>query len=310
MSQARSTLFSRGAVTIAFMDNDDEFIGRMLTRKEMLRLLGGAGALALAAGCGSGGSSDTVATTTTTTPVTTSASPLAATSPVAAASPLAVASPSPLAAISPLASPSPGASPIASPIPNVVITPAVTEGPYFVDENLNRSNVLGDTTRATVVNGLPLRLSFRVQRVSGATITPFAGAQVDLWQCDAGGNYSDIASEGTTGQNWLRGYQLADANGLVAFTTIYPGWYQGRTIHLHLKIRSGSFVINTQLFFDETVSDQVMANAPYNTRGNRTTRNSNDGIYLQNNVGSQLMLTMTRDADNGITGTFTFGVQA
>lgn len=83
----------------------------------------------------------------------------------------------------------------------------------------------------------------------GATL----GAQADIWQTNAAGKYSDEASEGTSGQKWLRGFQTTDSNGRVQFATIYPRWYNGRTIHIHMKVRftanGQNYVFNTQFFF-------------------------------------------------------------
>jgi protocatechuate 3,4-dioxygenase beta subunit len=104
---------------------------------------------------------------------------------------------------------------------------------------------------------------------------PLQGVQIDVCHCHAGGLYSDEQANGTLGQTWLRGYQVTDANGNVSFTTIYPGWYSGRTIHIHLMARyydsegNTTYEFTTQLYFDDAISDIVLANAPYNTRGNR-----------------------------------------
>ncbi len=257
------------------MHDDDLPVGRVYSRKEALALLGGAGVSLFAgvvgAGCGSGGSDG------------------ASVTPVVTVSP------------SPWVSPSPVASPSASP-GVAVATPELTEGPFFVDEGLNRSNLLGDTTRASVINGAPFALAVNVYMLSGATVAAFAGAQVDVWHTDAVGAYSDeagggIQSEDTTGQKFLRGYQVTDASGAVNFQTIYPGWYQGRAVHIHFKVRkaaSGSqtYEFTSQFFFDDTLSDTVLAQAPYNTRGTRTVRNANDGIY--NEGGSRLVLNVSK----------------
>jgi protocatechuate 3,4-dioxygenase beta subunit len=147
-----------------------------------------------------------------------------------------------------------------------------------------------------------------VYKAAGSTCTPLGGAMVDLWHCDADGAYSDVAAENTAGQTFLRGYQLTDANGVATFATIYPGWYRGRTVHIHFKVRtlspSGttSFTFNSQLFFDESVSNAVFANAPYTARGARTTRNANDGIY-----NSALLLPLAKTA-KGYAGTFSVGL--
>src|SRR5437588_4238862 len=136
-----------------------------------------------------------------------------------------------------------------------VLTPELTVGPYFVDERLNRSDLTTNTTDTNVTNGAPLALSIYIMEYGSSACTPLAGAQVDVWHADAAGIYSDESVENTVGQSFLRGYQLTDSNGLAAFKTIFPGWYSGRTVHMHVMIRTYSssggktFEFTTQLFF-------------------------------------------------------------
>ena len=102
---------------------------------------------------------------------------------------------------------------------------------------------------------------------------------------------------------------MTDANGARKFTTIYPGWYQGRAVHIHFKIRTRSgaaYEFTSQLFFDDTLTDQVYAQAPYARKGQRTLRNNGDSIYNQG--GSQLLLAPTKTAD-GYAATFDIGIQ-
>ena len=172
------------------------------------------------------------------------------------------------------------------------LTPALTEGPYFVDEKLNRSDLTTGATDSGVVNGLPLQLTINLNSVRGTGCRPISGVQVDVWHASAGGAYSDepagMGQANTRGQTWLRGYQTSDASGNVVFRTIYPGWYSGRTVHIHVKARvfsaagNTTYEFNSQLFFDETVNDLVMAGTPYNSRGARDTRNAQDNIYGNN----------------------------
>lgn len=208
---------------------------------------------------------------------------------------------------------------------NLVATPQATEGPFFVDENLNRSNLLGDTTRPAVINGLPLTLQTAVYRLTSAGYTPIENAQVDVWHADTIGVYSDeprgANPEDTRGQTWLRGFQRTSRKGVVQFQTIYPGWYPGRTAHIHFKIRvrnaagTVTYTFTSQWFFDDTLTDQVYSNPPYSSRPNRTTRNLNDNIYAQRQadgtmVGSHLMLWVGRNpTGTGFVGTFSVALR-
>jgi protocatechuate 3,4-dioxygenase beta subunit len=115
---------------------------------------------------------------------------------------------------------------------------AQTEGPYWVDEGLNRSDVRSDTSTGTIKAGVLLNLTISLQEVSGSSCGPLAGARVDIWHCDASGTYSDEAVQQSTGRNFLRGYQVSDDNGSAQFTTIYPGWYSGRAVHIHVRVRT------------------------------------------------------------------------
>jgi protocatechuate 3,4-dioxygenase beta subunit len=129
---------------------------------------------------------------------------------------------------------------------------------------------------------------------------------VDIWQCDAQGIYSGVQDRfaDTRGQKWLRGYQVTNAQGVAEFTTIYPGWYPGRTVHIHFKIRYRNRDFTSQLFFDDALSDRILANPPYAKAGIRT-RNANDGIYR--NGGSQLLLNLT-PSGAGYAATFGIGL--
>jgi len=209
------------------------------------------------------------------------------------------------------AAPTTGATTGATPAPvSCVLTPAETEGPYFVDEMLNGSDIRSDPTDGSVREGVPLRLSLTVSSVDGATCTPLAGAVVDMWHCDALGAYSDVSGAGqsdTAGRKFLRGYQVTDENGQVEFLTIYPGWYRGRTVHIHFKVRTdpdsaSGFEFTSQLFFDEAVTDAVVSQSPYGENGSPDTRNATDNIY-----DSDLLVALTTESD-GYTGSFHVGV--
>ena len=180
-----------------------------------------------------------------------------------------------------------------------VVTPEQTEGPYFVDERLHRGDIRSDPSDGSVKEGLPLTLEIGVSVVDKAGCTPLAGAIVDIWHCDARGIYSDVLDEGfnTVGKKFLRGYQVTDTNGRVKFTTIYPGWYPGRTPHIHFKIRTGpgyakAREFTSQFYFNDETSDGVYARQPYAGRTERRprTRNEEDSIFRRG--GDQLMLAL------------------
>src|SRR5437773_7532658 len=128
--------------------------------------------------------------------------------------------------------PSPSSSPTDVPVPTCVVTPSETEGPYFVDERLNRADIRVDPADGSVRPGVPLTLTFNVAKV-GTSCSALQGAQVDVWHCDALGSYSDVSAEGTTGKRYLRGYQLTDSAGKVPFTTLYPRRYRAPAVHSH-----------------------------------------------------------------------------
>lgn len=164
----------------------------------------------------------------------------------------------------------------------------VTEGPYFVDELLNRSDIRVDPTDGTVQSGLLMLLSVTVSTLDTTTgkTTPLPNAYVDIWHCNAQGLYSDESSEGTSGKKFLRGYQVSSAQGKVAFRTIYPGWYSGRCPHIHCKVRefagsTTSFELNTQFFMDEQFSQLVYtdSNLPYASKGLPDQSHANDQVY-------------------------------
>jgi protocatechuate 3,4-dioxygenase beta subunit len=193
-----------------------------------------------------------------------------------------------------------------------VVRPEQTEGPYFVDERLNRSDIRTDPTDGVVKAGAPLLLAFHVSRLAGNTCAPLAGAYVDIWQCDADGVYSDVTdrSFSTIGKKFLRGYQVTDPEGVARFTTIYPGWYPGRTVHIHFKIRTTldaeAYDFTSQLYFDDAFTDSVFAHEPYSARGPRSTRNDADGIFRRS--GSQLVLSTAENA-GAYAADFNIGLQ-
>ena len=256
------------------MENDDAQIGHVVTRREAIILLGAAGA-SLIAGCSTGQS----------TPAPSSQTSDASTAQTANAT-------------------SAGAP------QGCVVRPAQTEGPYFVDEKLNRADIRSDPSDGTVKPGTPLELTFVVSQLGKGTCTPVAGAIVDVWHCDAEGVYSDVQdpSFNTRGKKFLRGYQVTDAGGRAKFMTVYPGWYQGRAVHIHFTVRTNpgaaaAHQFTSQIYFDDALNEKVLSQAPYTSKGppDHRMKNASDGIFRQG--GSQLVLPVTL-AGSGYAGTF------
>jgi protocatechuate 3,4-dioxygenase beta subunit len=209
-------------------------------------------------------------------------------------------------------------------------TPQQTEGPYFVDNMPNRSDITSDTTTGSVKEGIPLKLVINVYDVDGdgggsseGSCVPLKGALVDIWHSDPQGIYSGI-QQGTIGQNFLRGNQVTNENGTVEFTTIYPGWYEGRAIHIHIKVRTPegsneSFEWTSQFYLNDSITEQVHTQPPYSDHGQPDITNQEDIIFtgpstdslIQSNTGEHLMLNMARDDEGqGYMGTFNVVVNA
>ena len=193
-----------------------------------------------------------------------------------------------------------------------VLTPEQTEGPYYIPREKVRKNIIEHRP------GTPLMLRLTV--VDATTCRPLKGAAVDLWHCDAEGIYAGFESASTGGapggnagptdtQTFLRGIQRTDARGYCEFQTIYPGWYRGRTTHIHVKVHVGGSVVHTgQLYFPDNLTGKVYQTGPYKARAAaRDTRNSDDAIYR--NGGPQSMLTMKPTGHRGYAGTITLGVR-
>lgn len=235
------------------MFNDDDQVGQILSRRDALKVIG-IGSVAIITGC-------------------TPSIPMAAQPTSLASQPESIIT-----------------APAITHLPACVVKPALTEGPYFVDEMLNRSDIRADPSDGTVKDGIPLILKFIVSEVGSNACAPLPAAQVDVWHCDASGVYSDAQDPGfnTKGKKFLRGYQLTGSDGSALFTTIYPGWYQGRSVHIHFKIRNKGYEFTSQLFFDDSFTDQVYENMPYSRREKRSVMNAGDGIFQ--NGGSQLLL--------------------
>jgi protocatechuate 3,4-dioxygenase beta subunit len=247
-------------------------LNRALSRRRLLETLGLAGS-ALLSGCSS---SPVSASSTTTSTTSTSAS--GATSAIAASS--------------------------------CVVTPEETAGPY--PDRLGMFNQPAffrqDITEGR--GGLPLALTLAVVNVA-KSCAALANASVEIWQCDASGNYSEYAQPGYNGvgQTFLRGLQTTDAAGRVTFKTIYPGWYQGRATHIHVQVFvNGAAIKTTQIAFPEDVTSAVYGTGVYASHGQNSTSNSSDMVFAD---GTQHeMATLSGDASSGYSATLTIGVTA
>jgi protocatechuate 3,4-dioxygenase beta subunit len=194
-----------------------------------------------------------------------------------------------------------------------IVRPELTMGTHFVDNQLNRSDIRFEPADSSVKRGALLTLVIGVFNVSSKSCTPLEGAQVDVWHCDAQGHYSgvDVPGFDSRGLIFLRGYQLTDSKGRVQFKTIYPGWYSGRTVHIHVMIRTTGaegqrYEFVSQLFFNDILTDRVHKLKPYKRRGPRNTRNADDKIY--SNKGQQLLLDVTGNATSGYIARINIGL--
>jgi protocatechuate 3,4-dioxygenase beta subunit len=181
--------------------------------------------------------------------------------------------------------------------PDCVLMPELTEGPYYLDLDLVRSDITGDRP------GLPLDL--RVTVVDADACEPVEGAAVDVWHCDAGGAYSGV--QGAEGETFCRGVQMTDADGVAEFRTVFPGWYTGRAVHVHLKVQvDGDQTHTGQLFFDPEVTSAVYAREPYAERGEPDVPNSSDDIYAQS---GGVTVVAVEIGESSSAGAVTLGVQ-
>lgn len=216
-----------------------------------------------------------------------------------------------------------------------VLTPELTEGPYYLSGDLIRQDITEGRA------GIPLKLQINV--LNPNTCSAVENVAVDIWHCDALGYYSGVAANAPGAgdpvpddldtipqDNFLRGIQITDSEGNVEFDTIYPGWYAGRAIHIHMKVHVGGTIDEGsaeegdetyvedhtahtgQLFFGEDMNDLVFANPPYNTRVTTRLANANDSILGDHDEEPGFMLNLNLlDADDiaaGLLGTITVGV--
>src|SRR4051812_42264964 len=168
-----------------------------------------------------------------------------------------------------------------------VLTPEATEGPYWIDTKLTRRDIREGKA------GLPVVLAFTI--VNAKTCKPIKGADVEIWHCDALGNYSGFEGGGHTGTRYLRGHQRSNAAGVATFLTVFPGWYPGRTPHIHMKAHIGQDrVVHTgQVFFNEAITAAVYKQAPYSSHGAYDTPHARDNIFAQAG-GSRAVVKLAR----------------
>jgi protocatechuate 3,4-dioxygenase beta subunit len=198
------------------------------------------------------------------------------------------------------------------------LTKEMTEGPYYLDGALVRADVTEGKA------GIPLKLALTVVNDSTCAVIP--NALVEIWHCDALGEYSGYV--GNNGHSepddstFLRGGVLTNSSGLANITTIYPGWYRGRCVHIHVKVHTGVTLTSNgsftggqelhtgQLFIDETITTAVAKISPYSTNTVTRTTLAQDSIYDDGGAASGLM-TLTAlgsSASSGYTATLTLGV--
>jgi protocatechuate 3,4-dioxygenase beta subunit len=178
-----------------------------------------------------------------------------------------------------------------------VLTPELTEGPYYIANEKVRRNITEGKP------GVPLTLKTTV--LDASSCKPLKNAAVDIWHADAGGVYSGFGA-GASDRTFLRGIQRTDATGVATLQTIYPGWYPGRAVHIHVKVHVGGNVVHTgQFFFPETLTDVVYKRSPYNTRPNRDVRNTDDSIFRN---GGDKGLVHLKKSGTGYVATITAGV--
>jgi protocatechuate 3,4-dioxygenase beta subunit len=233
-----------------------------LTRRRALQLAGGLGLAAVIPACASDGGSaspDTTAATTTAEASTETAATAA---------------------------------------PDCVLMPELTEGPYYLDLDLVRSDITEGKS------GLPLDL--RVTVVDAGSCRPIEGAAVDVWHCDAEGAYSGV--QGAEGETFCRGVQMTDANGTAEFRTVFPGWYTGRAVHIHIKVSADDDQTHTgQLFFDQETLSAVYTSEPYAARGEPDQPNESDGIYAES--GGVTVVAVAVDGESAA-GSVTLGIES
>lgn len=192
------------------------------------------------------------------------------------------------------------------------LTPASTEGPYYFDAKQMRQSILTDSKTGAAKTGVPLHLTITVLNDN---CEPISNVLVDIWHCDKDGVYSGYPGQlgglNTTGQDFLRGTQMTDANGQVVFDTIYPGWYPGRTTHIHFKARLTSMTyVTSQFAFNEEHTSEVYTTPLYVEHGQKNTSNASDGVFHDAAPQYLMLTTVFNTTEQRWEGTYTIGINA
>jgi len=179
-----------------------------------------------------------------------------------------------------------------------ILAPEQTEGPYYI---------AGEKLRRNITDGRPgAPLVLRALVVDATTCRAIRNAAVDIWHADASGIYSGFG-DGAASRTFMRGTQRTNAKGLAQFRTVYPGWYQGRTVHVHVKVHvSGNVVHTGQLYFSDAMTDAVYRRAPYSARATRDVRNNGDPIYRSG--GKRSLLSVKKNTAGVYVASITMGV--
>ena len=189
--------------------------------------------------------------------------------------------------------------------PTCDVTPQQRGGPYYFDVGQVRRDITEGRP------GTPLLVALRL--VEAGSCAPIRDAVVDIWHPDAAGQYSGYRGQGddgtdTSGETFLRGMQITDANGLVEFETIYPGWYPGRTAHIHFKAHTDERTfVTSQMYFPDDITDVIYLAEPYSARGPRSTTNDNDTLFIGDSANRTLLGHVTQNGD-GYVVSLTIGI--
>jgi protocatechuate 3,4-dioxygenase beta subunit len=180
-----------------------------------------------------------------------------------------------------------------------MVRPEQTEGPFFFDIQLERADIRSEPATGELKEGIPLVLNIQVSALQDGSCAPLQNAIVDIWHCDASGIYSGVKpgrmqATDTSNLKFLRGYQKTNDNGDVSFLTIFPGWYDGRTAHIHFKLRASlpdqsTYEFTSQIYFEDTFSQLMYTHGLYIRDIQQTVSNHQDGIFRRES-GEQLIV--------------------